>query len=307
MSIQSKPDYKVFASGAKPGEIDTFPDILRGWGVTIDRTGEIPPMEWFNAIGKRVDEWLMYLSQRGVSEWDVLLGYPKTAIVQWGGVFYVSSRETKGEKPDESQAAWSTLSGFLKLGDYATKVELNNGLDAKLDKTSIVQSTGTSTTQAMSQMAVTDAINSSYPTGAPIPWTQPSPPAGYLVCNGQSFNKTTYPLLAKAYPSGTLPDLRSEFIRGADAGRNIDTGRTALSSQSDAIRNIVGTIHAHNTLSNGSVTGAFSKIGDTAPGWGLATSDISAGNIEFNAGKVVPVANENRPRNIAFLYIVRAA
>ena len=148
---------------------------------------------------------------------------------------------------------------------------------------------------------------SDYPVGSPIPWTQSSPPAGYLVCNGQSFNKITYPLLAKAYPSGVLPDLRGEFIRGLDAGRNIDTGRTALSSQSDAIRNIVGTIHVHNTLSNDSVTGAFSKIGDTTQGWGLTTLSTSAGNIEFNAGNVVPVAKENRPRNIAFLYIVRAA
>ncbi|HHR6128507.1 TPA: phage tail protein [Providencia alcalifaciens] len=148
---------------------------------------------------------------------------------------------------------------------------------------------------------------SDYPVGSPIPWSQSSPPAGYLVCNGQSFNKATYPLLAKAYPSGSLPDLRGEFIRGLDAGRNIDTGRTALSSQSDAIRNIVGTIHVHNTLSNDSVTGAFSKIGDTTQGWGLTTLSTSAGNIEFNAGNVVPVANENRPRSIAFLYIVRAA
>ncbi|HHR6503123.1 TPA: phage tail protein [Providencia alcalifaciens] len=148
---------------------------------------------------------------------------------------------------------------------------------------------------------------SDYPVGSPIPWTQPSPPAGYLVCNGQSFNKTTYPLLAKAYASGVLPDLRGEFFRGLDAGRNIDTGRAALSAQSDAIRNIVGTIHVHNTLSNDSVTGAFSKIGDTTQGWGLTTLSTSAGNIEFNAGNVVPVANENRPRNIAFLYIVRAA
>ena len=148
---------------------------------------------------------------------------------------------------------------------------------------------------------------SDYPVGSPIAWSQSSPPAGYLVCNGQSFNKTTYPLLAKAYPSGTLPDLRGEFIRGLDAGRNIDTGRAALSSQGDAIRNIVGTIHVHNTLSNDSVTGAFSKIGDTTQGWGLTTLSTSAGNIEFNARNVVPVANENRPRNIAFLYIVRAA
>lgn len=67
--------------------------------------------------------------------------------------------------------------------------------------------------------------------GVPLPWPQATAPAGYLICNGQWFNKTSYPLLAAAYPSGQLPDLRGEFIRGLDAGRNIDNGRVVLSFQ----------------------------------------------------------------------------
>ncbi len=31
MSIMNKPDYKIFANDAKTGEIEIFPDILRGW------------------------------------------------------------------------------------------------------------------------------------------------------------------------------------------------------------------------------------------------------------------------------------
>lgn len=68
MSVIKKPDLKIFAQDAKTGEIETFPDVLRGWGITLDRTAGKPPLEWFNAIGKRVDEWLMYLTQRGVAE-----------------------------------------------------------------------------------------------------------------------------------------------------------------------------------------------------------------------------------------------
>lgn len=150
MSIQIKPDYKIFASDAKSGEIDTFPDILRGWGVTIDRTGEIPPMEWFNAIGKRTDEWLLYLTQRGIPEWDSSLDYPKSAVVTHGDVIYISLKTTKGEQPNAAQAAWSPLSSFLGFGNYHTKTEsdskfqpkgdyatntaLNNGLALKFDK-----------------------------------------------------------------------------------------------------------------------------------------------------------------------------
>ncbi|ENL4097452.1 tail fiber protein, partial [Providencia rettgeri] len=75
-----------------------------------------------------------------------------------------------------------------------------------------------------------------------MPWPQATAPSGFLICNGQSFNKTTFPLLAKAYPSGVLPDLRGEFIRGVDAGRNVDSGRAILSTQGDAIREITGSI-----------------------------------------------------------------
>ncbi|MEY0290766.1 hypothetical protein AB7303_17685 [Providencia rettgeri] len=132
MSVINKPDLKIFAQDAKTGEVETFPDILRGWGITLDRTAGKPPLEWFNAIGKRVDEWLMYLTQRGVAEWDTTLSYPKTAIVQFNSVVYVSIKETKGEQPDKSQAAWSTLGVYLGLGNYYTKSESDTKIaDAK--------------------------------------------------------------------------------------------------------------------------------------------------------------------------------
>ncbi len=144
---------------------------------------------------------------------------------------------------------------------------------------------------------------SDYPVGSPIPWPQSSPPNGYLICNGQSFNKTTYPLLAKAYPSGVLPDLRSEFIRGLDSGRNIDNGRVVLSSQGDAIREIEGWVEA-NTLKAGGV------FGNTYTSWTYCSPNGGGRDVmrtTFKASNVVPTASENRPRNIAFLYIVRAA
>ncbi|WP_350914719.1 hypothetical protein [Providencia huaxiensis] len=137
MSVIKKPDLKIFAQDAKAGEIESFPDILRGWGVTLERTAGKPPLEWFNAIGKRVDEWLMYLTQRGVAEWDVSLSYPKTAIVQFNSIVYVSVKETKGEQPDKSQASWSTLGLFLGLDKYSTTAAMNLELNKKFDKANI--------------------------------------------------------------------------------------------------------------------------------------------------------------------------
>ncbi|MDE9589073.1 phage tail protein [Xenorhabdus bovienii] len=68
------------------------------------------------------------------------------------------------------------------------------------------------------------------PVGVPVPWPTENPPEGWLICNGDSFDKAKYPKLAIAYPSGKLPDLRSEFIRGADAGRGIDPTINVLSA-----------------------------------------------------------------------------
>ena len=43
MALVNKPDESIFASSAKQGEVDNFPDLLRGWGVTFDQTQGILP------------------------------------------------------------------------------------------------------------------------------------------------------------------------------------------------------------------------------------------------------------------------
>lgn len=146
------------------------------------------------------------------------------------------------------------------------------------------------------------------PVGAPIPWPQSTAPSGFLVCNGQSFNKITYPLLATAYPSGVLPDLRAEFIRGLDAGRNVDSERVVLSEQSDAIRNITGSMKFSEMIGGIPSDGAFYVSSNpSVPKTFHSSGGGTSPTISFDPSRVVPTANENRPRNIAFLYIVRAA
>ncbi|AOM40576.1 hypothetical protein [Xenorhabdus hominickii] len=120
MSIINKPDYKIFANDAKAGELETFPDLLRGWGMTIDRTAGKPPMEWFNALGKRTDEWMMYLSQRGLPEWDVAVDYPQYAVVQHEGKFYTAKKQTRGQRPDQSQNEWMLLADAIGIAKSVT-------------------------------------------------------------------------------------------------------------------------------------------------------------------------------------------
>ncbi|WP_258575981.1 phage tail protein [Candidatus Pantoea persica] len=74
------------------------------------------------------------------------------------------------------------------------------------------------------------------PVGVPLPWPAENPPAGWLKCNGDTFDKVACPQLAAVYPSGRTPDLRGEFIRGWDDGRGINPGRALLSLEYGALQ-----------------------------------------------------------------------
>ncbi len=149
---------------------------------------------------------------------------------------------------------------------------------------------------------------SALPVGVPVPWPTATPPAGWLKCDGRAFTKEQYPVLARVYPTLRLPDLRGEFIRGWDDGRGVDAGRQLLSSQGDAIRNIEGFVDGWVGMSFDAISGAFYDPGTrTAKIPNDAIAIDKTDDIGFDASRVVPTANENRPRNIAFNYIVRAA
>lgn len=158
--------------------------------------------------------------------------------------------------------------------------------------------------------------------GIPIPYPLSTVPAGCLAMNGQRFDTSRYPKLAQKYPSGTLPDMRGEFIRGLDNGRNIDSGRGILSSQSDEIRS-----HTHkfryvgqNQRAESNRTNIIDQltVGDSVfrtdkPNDAIIKvaneSDVKYGKTPFadvsiyinNAGGA-----ETRPRNIAYHYICLA-
>lgn len=146
--------------------------------------------------------------------------------------------------------------------------------------------------------------------GIPFPYPLAAVPSGCLAFNGQAFNKATYPILAQKYPSGVLPDLRGEFIRGWDNGRGVDSGRGLLSGQRDDLR-----AHSHGLMTSaggGSRLLNLAVINDTV---GLNSGVFSDGfkNSNEYIKDGVPVrtypfgGNETRPRNIAFQYICLAA
>ncbi|EOY0017026.1 phage tail protein, partial [Escherichia coli] len=158
---------------------------------------------------------------------------------------------------------------------------------------------------------------SALPVGVPVPWPSATPPTGWLKCNGAAFSAEEYPELAKVYPTNKLPDLRGEFIRGWDDGRGVDNGRGLLTLQDGAIVS-----HNHywgiwtsrtndQTLESFTGTTILKQITPLSPAINFDNYPIP--NPAITEGGVVAAttkpagANETRPRNVAFNYIVRAA
>ncbi|EAV1591688.1 tail fiber protein [Salmonella enterica] len=152
---------------------------------------------------------------------------------------------------------------------------------------------------------------SALPVGVPVPWPLPIPPLGWLKYNGAPFDKNLFPKLASVYPSGILPDLRGEFIRGWDDGRGVDAGRVLNSWQdSDNKSHIHDEDYSYGGGGAGGVAGTMSAFAKKYCTQNDGYKERpNSGWLQASAGLHTRASGgiEARPRNIAFNYIVRAA
>lgn len=156
------------------------------------------------------------------------------------------------------------------------------------------------------------------PLGAVMAFAMTTAPAGWLKCDGAFVSRATYAELfasiGTAFGAGDgsttfgLPDLRGEFVRGWDDGRGIDGDRVLGSGQGDAMRPLTGAANG-NYLSSSptSVSGVLSGSGiqQTTNRYTYTAGSYWGAKIVFDNSTQTPVANENRPRNIALLYCIR--
>ncbi|EDY4182431.1 tail fiber protein [Salmonella enterica] len=105
----------------------------------------------------------------------------------------------------------------------------------------------------------------SHPVGAAIAWPSDATPAGYAIMQGQSFDKSAYPLLAIAYPSGVIPDMRGWTIKGKPA-----SGRAVLSQEMDGNKS-----HSHGARALDTDLGTK---GTSSFDYGNKTSDTTGGH-----------------------------
>ncbi|EDN3640136.1 phage tail protein [Salmonella enterica subsp. enterica] len=93
----------------------------------------------------------------------------------------------------------------------------------------------------------------SHPVGAAIAWpSDVLPDGGYAFMYGQSFDKSAYPLLAIAYPSGVIPDMRGWTIKGKPI-----SGRAVLSQEMDGNKSHSHTARAQDTDLGAKSTSSF--------------------------------------------------
>ena len=94
--------------------------MLRGWGVV--GASDFPPLEWFNAMAFTATQFIAYLHQMGVAEWNALQEYPAGGYVNRAGVLYVckTADHVSATVPESDTANWRLIN--------ATDVSMSDGV-----------------------------------------------------------------------------------------------------------------------------------------------------------------------------------
>ncbi|EFM6687403.1 phage tail protein [Escherichia coli] len=133
-----------------------------------------------------------------------------------------------------------------------------------------------------------------YPVGAPIPWPSDTVPSGYALMQGQTFDKSAYPKLAAAYPSGVIPDMRGWTIKGKPG-----SGRAVLSQEQDGIKSHTHSASASSTDLGTKTTSSFDYGTKTTSSFDYGTKTTnSAGNHSHN----IPVGHTGAGNGVSAGY-----
>ncbi|WP_369586094.1 phage tail protein [Kingella oralis] len=284
------------AWGENGGRFDWQPAQYRQGWATI---GDVPPsVEQFNALHYLQDEKANFL-------------YRQLADVV----------AAAGKQYTETAAASLLLDSIQKIIRDSAASDKQAGVMKVLN---VLDSTDTlSALSAAQGNTLNDAIwalnnrSDFCPSGQIGLFAMDYAPTGWLKANGAVLSRTVYTNLFAAigtrfgagdgHSTFNLPDLRGEFPRFWDDLRGVDAGRVLGSWQSDAIRNITAQMYLYGQDGSSS-QGAFGfrKQGERGLVW--SRNDNNAGVVMdfwLDASKVVPTAQENRPRNIALLACIK--
>lgn len=263
MAETSKPSYAyVWASGGDKSSL-TQTIIQQGWSVAK------PSYQRANAVENRQDQMLQHIDQHGIAVWSADTEYfaNKSWVTGSNGELYRAVADSVGVNPvGDTSNKW-----YRVLDEFFTKTQADNRYLA---------------------LAV--------PSGAVFHFAMTTAPAGYLVCNGAAVSRTAFAALFAAigtlYGTGdgsttfNLPDLRGEFIRGADLSRGVDSGRVFGSSQADELK-----AHTHQSPTTNGGAGVYEVgVGPSGYDYGAQSAPTSSTG-----------GTETRPRNVALLPCIK--
>lgn len=227
-------------------------------------------------------EGVRIVEKAGADGWQIDSATPNTQIIL--GKAYPAGTKILGVQNEP-------------LGDVPFPLEASKNLSDVSDKTVARTNLGVYSKAETDQKA---------PAGMVAHFARSTPPTGWLKANGAAVSRTAYAGLFAAigttfgvgdgFNTFNVPDLRGEFIRGWDDGRNVDTSRVFGSYQADDLG-----AHKHGLPAGNSNTGTTVNIPDSLWQKSLADSSAAGGTAETFSTN----GKETRPRNRAMLACIK--
>ncbi|WP_318367372.1 phage tail protein [Enterobacter sp.] len=241
--------------------------------------------------------------------WSQITGVPDGTLTQKGIVKLNNATNStstiEAATPSAVKAAMDKANAAAPASHTHAWSQITSVPDGTLTQKGIVKLNNATNSTSTTEAATPSAIKAVYdlvsvaetcPVGTPIPWPSDKVPSGYALMTGQTFNKTTYPKLAIAYPAGIIPDMRGWTIKGTPT-----SGRAVLSTEMDGIKSHNHTGSAANTDLGTKTTAAFDYGTKTSSSTDLGTKTTAAFNhgIKSTASAgahthTVPLSNDER-------------
>lgn len=251
--------------------------------------GGLPPSRKdFNGIFNLLSMFAFFGQSGGKFAWSNKLNYAPPAVIYHNGVLWWCVKEngtdTAVKEPGTDNSYWVTLVEYLHQNAKTLGLKVGGG---------------------------------GVPIGTIIIWgyaKNPSEDYGvWLDCDGR--NVSNYPNLVAAIGSTTIPDYRGLFLRGQGSQTvdgTVHTSPAVGTKQGDAIRNIYGEFLGDDSMVGNvdadlnPLRGVFYKARDVN-GYDMDSNrEHTGGMIAFDASRVVPTADENRPVNATVRFLIKA-
>jgi microcystin-dependent protein len=240
----------------------------------------------------------------GTGEYTFVLKTPLGAATVW-------TRDDVGGVAEATTGDFLPLAGGTMTGPIILPGSATTALQAvpKQQLDSTIATLSASLTASTSAAITAGAM----PIGSIVMWLTGTAPTNWLHLNGQAVSRTTYASLFALFGTTfgvgdgsttfNVPDVRGDFPRFWDASRGVDAGRAIGTAQAAAFAS-----HSHlNGVGDGNTTGFVYEGAITGmPGAATASMDTTGSTPSHQGYTSTEGGAETRPRNYAFMAIVKA-